>query len=63
MLWFSPCICVLAVRMRKQVVNPIVHPQIREAERRVIVILLQGADPRGVGTESQRYDSHINRIS
>ena len=45
-----------AVGVRQQVVDHVVDVQVREAQRRVVVVQLQRADARGVGAEGEHQD-------
>ncbi len=44
------------VGVRQQVVDHVVHPQVGEAQRRVVVVQLQRGDARGVGLETQHHN-------
>ena len=51
------------VAVREQVVNHVVHAEVREAQRAVVVVQLERADARGVGLERQHeevaHDAHV----
>ena len=44
---------VVRVAVREQVVDHVVHAEVREAERAVVVVQLERADARGIGLERQ----------
>ena len=44
------------VAVREQMVDHVVHPQVREPQRAVVVVQLEGGDPRGVGLEPEHQD-------